>query len=261
MELWQIGGLAVVLLLIERAVLHLSNIFVMCKYQDCTIDENSKPMRIIVSVLVVLFMVFVEGTFAGSYLGYWLGKTTDVLFCLDGVLICVALFAAGYFVLGLYKFKNILYVIGFFIVFIVATFFWTNYYHNYYSNIEEEIQTRVVSEQDNDLVFLNDIPLMEMSYTPAEKTDSGEEDDYTDDVITFWCINENNEGVFYKAPVVNSKIVPITEAQKPFVRITTYRMVTVENNHNNGRVTEKTSIEWNEYVFYLPAEIMVYIGG
>ena len=80
----------------------------------------------------------------------------------------------------------------------------------------------------------------------------------TSNELSYWYANENNEGEYDSVEASSSKIVFITEEEKPYLEIITYRTYTKTINHNNGREDIETDKVWKEYIFYLPEAIMQY---
>ena len=80
----------------------------------------------------------------------------------------------------------------------------------------------------------------------------------TSDEFSYWYANANNEGIYDSVEAKDSKIVFISDEEKPYLKIISYSTYRRKINHNNGRENVRTEEEWNEYIFYLPKEIMQY---
>lgn len=224
-------------------------------------EKKSKPVRVIMNLLVIICIILVGGIANGKWLGNFSSEDEIRVYILAAIFPAILTYVVGYFVLGLYHFKNRISQICFKVVFIISIIAWTIPICNYNRNIEKITET-ITSTQERNLLYFCNIPVQEISgkisgssYLGSGKISGSIS---TSDELSYWYANKNNEGKYDSAPARNSKIVFISNEKKPYLEIISYCTYTKEINHNNGGEKTTTDKEWKEYIFYLPEVIMQY---
>lgn len=154
------------------------------------------------------------------------------------------------------------------IVSIIALAGWTLHFSKFLNNIEEINETVVAEEQENQLLYFENIPVQQVSGSLSGEVSGhifGGDGEIsgsisTSEEISYWYLNENNEGKYNSVPTDKSKIKFIEDTEKSHVKVITYRNQIRRIDKNKGRKNETTvtESEWNEYIFYLPQAIMQY---
>lgn len=80
----------------------------------------------------------------------------------------------------------------------------------------------------------------------------------TNDVLPYWYLPNGNYPAEYDiAPANASKLYPIAEGEKPYLKITKHTNITITDNQNPwGEKQENINSEWTEYEFFLPEYIV-----
>lgn len=233
-------------------------------YDDETIEENcGKPMQVFMNLLVIICIVLVGGIANAKFLGMW--ATSDIkiwTYILIGLVPSILTYLVGYFVLKLYSFSNVFSQICFILVFIISIVGWTIPISKYNRNIETTKETTVTSSEERNLVYFCNLPVQEVSGEISGASIIGiggvSGDISTSNELPYWYANEKNECLFGTATASNSKIIFITDNEKPYLEIKNYCTYTKSINHNNGKEDSVTDKEWTEYIFHVPEAIMKY---
>ena len=117
-------------------------------------------------------------------------------------------------------------------------------------------KTNVVEQKQDtrELIMFNEIPVQNISGYSSIGIGSI----YTTDEITYWYLNEQNEGLYDTAIADNSKIVFISDEEKPVVEIIEKQEQLITKNNNDGTETVEVIKKTYEYVFYLPESLKQY---
>lgn len=233
-------------------------------YNDDFLSELNVRERVVMNVLAIISIVLILGILAGASHYAWLETVEQrkVFNILIECLMLLVIYVIGHLILGLYHFKWIYSQICFIAVFIISTFCWSKPICNYMNNIEVFTETVVTSTDERQLMYFCNIPVQDISgsvhgnFFMGGGTVSGSIS--TSDELSYWYINENGEGLYDSASADNSKIIFISEDEKPYVEITSYLNYTKTINHNNEKEESTINKAWSEYIFYLPKEIMQY---
>lgn len=219
---------------------------------------SSKHVSVIMNLLVIICIILAGGITNGIWIGNFVYK--DIVDILPIIFLTSLIYVFGFLVLGLYKFSNKLSQVCFIAVFIISTIAWTIPIRNYNRNIETITETVITSTQERKLLYFCNIPVQDISgkisgsFVRGTGSISGSIS--TLDELSYWYANENNEGEYDSALASNSKIVFISDEEKPYVEIISYSDYTKTINHNNGRKDTTKNKEWEEFIFYLPEAIM-----
>lgn len=276
MEFWVLWFIGIVIAIGTRlAINKLTGVYQYCAGNPYSnkyyyIESRSKHTQIIMNVFVIICIILVGGIANGKWLGYFsseyfldFGEYPDIWgYIIAGILPCIITYVIIYLGLGLYHFSNKISKIIFIVVFMISIIGWTILICNYNRNIETVKGTTITSIQERKLLYFCNIPVQEVSgeISGSSIIGSGSISGSisTSNELSYWYANENNEGEYDSVEASSSKIVFITEEEKPYLEIITYRTYTKTINHNNGREDTETDKVWKEYIFYLPEAIMQY---
>lgn len=230
---------------------------------DGDIESRSKPVQVIMNLLAIICIILVGGIANGKWLGNLANEENRIwVYILWAIIPALATYFVGYLVLGLYHFPRLFSQICFIVVFIISIIGWTIPICNYNRNIEKITETVITSTQERKLLYFCNIPVQEISGnifgSSFLENGSISGSISTSDELSYWYANENNEGKYGSVSASSSKIVFISNEEKPYLEIITYNTYTKTINHNNGREFNTIGKKWTEYVFYLPEAIMQY---
>lgn len=228
--------------------------------------DKSKVIRMTLIGLVMLCIFLVGGTTGGMWLGNWevelSGENITIMLILYIMLLVIVplllVYCVGYVILCLSTFKGIGVQISFVIVFILSVAFWTKQVYQYEKNKEEITRTMEGEETQRELLYFCNIPVQHVAESIRWGRYSGTVDIQTLDNLSYWYLDENNEGAYDSALAMNSKIIFLEEDEEPYVEIIPQTQQKVILNRNNGKEEIESVNTWNEYRFYLPKEIMQY---
>lgn len=226
------------------------------------IEARSKPTQIIMNVLTSICIILVGGIANAKWLGNFAGEERIWVYILAAIIPALCTYVIGSCLLGIYHFSNTISQIVFIVVFIISIIGWTIPICNYNRNIETITETTITSTQERKLLYFCNIPVQEISGKISASlllgTGSISGSISTSDELSYWYANENNEGKYGSVNASDSKIVFISNEEKPYLEIISYSTYTKTINHNNGKEDTRTNKEWQEYIFYLPEAIMQY---
>ncbi len=217
-------------------------------------------MNLIAMISISLGLGIVGGALHYVFLETMGPRTTSIT--LIECLLLFVIYVVGYLIFGLYHFKLIYSRMWFIAVFLISTYCWSKPICNYMNNIEVSTETVVTSTDERQLMYFCNIPVQDISgsvhgsFLMGGGTVSGSVS--TSDELSYWYMNENGEGLYDSASADNSKIIFISEGEKPYVEIINYLNYTKTINHNNGEEESTTNKAWSDYIFHLPKEIMQY---
>ena len=252
MEFWVLFFIGIILTFITMGIM-----------DDIDVDDiyMTKFTLIVTHLLVILCIVLVGGIAVAKFLGIFYNFPIGSMFII-ALIPSFLTYATGYFVLQLFKFKNKISQICFVITFIVFIIGWTIPICNYNRNIETVTETSVEKPQERQLLFFCNIPVQNISghVSGSSVLGSGSISGSisTSDELSYWYANENGEGEYDTAIADNSKIVFIEDDTIPYVKIYSYYKCEITKNHNNGKEYIDSEQRWEEYIFYLPKEVMQY---
>ena len=222
------------------------------------IEGRSMPTRVILNILVIICIILVGGIANGL----WLSNFVGGVYILTAVFPAILTYIVVFFVLGLYHFSNLISHIVFLVVFIVSTIAWTISIDNYNQKIEATTETTLTSTEERKLLYFCNVPIQDISGNISGEhflgTGNVAGSISTSSELPYWYINENNEGIFDRVDAKSTKIVFISDDEKPHLEIISYATHIKTINYNNGKESTKTNREWKEYIFYLPKAIMQY---
>lgn len=226
------------------------------------IEARSKPTQVIMNILAIICIILVGGIANGKWLGNFAGEERIWVYILAAIIPAFLTYTVGFMVLGLYHFSNTISQIIFIVVFIISIIGWTIPICNYNRNIETITETTITSTQERKLLYFCNIPVQkisgEISGSSVLGTGGISGSISTSDELSYWYANESNEGKYGSVKASDSKILFISDEEKPYLEIISYSTYTKTINHNNGREDTRTDKEWKEYIFYLPEVIMQY---
>mgnify|MGYP006070971935 FL=1 len=259
MEFWVLWFIGIGITIGTRIAIYL----LISSHSYYSIEERSKRMQVIMNLLAIICIILVGGIANGK----WLSIFPDVemriwYYILVAIVPAFFTYFVGYFVLGLYYFSSKISQVIFIVVFIISIIGWTIPICNYNRNIETITETIITSTQERKLLYFCNIPVQEISGNIYGHSVLGSGNISgsisTLDELSYWYANENNEGKYDTAEVSSSKIVFISDEEKPYIEIISYSTYTKTINHNNGREDTRPDKVWEEYIFYLPEAIMQY---
>lgn len=225
------------------------------------IEVRSKSTQAIMNVLVIICIILVGGIANGMWLGSCESEENVLAYILAAIIPACFTYVVGYSLLGLKHFSNPVSHLIFVVVFIISIIGWTITICDYNRNIETITETTITTEERKLLYFCN-IPVQEISGQNSGSsflgTGSISGKISTSNELSYWYANENNEGKYGSVNASISKIVFISNEEKPYLEIVSYSTYTKKLNHNNGKEDIKINKEWKEYIFYLPEAIMQY---
>ncbi len=226
------------------------------------IEDNSKPVQVIMNLLASISIILVGGIANGKWLGTFSNEHKIWVYIVWAIIPACLTYLVAYLVLGLYHFKRKLSRIGFIVVFIISIIGWTIPICQYNRNIERTTEKDVASVQERRLLYFCNIPVQEISGEVSGGSIFGNGNISgsisTSDELSYWYVNENNEGKYDSVDASNSKIVFISGDEKPYLEIVNYNIYTKTINHNNGKEYKTPDKEVAEYIFHLPEAIMQY---
>lgn len=126
--------------------------------------------------------------------------------------------------------------------------------YQYAKNFTKETNVVEQKQDTRELIMFNEIPVQNISGYSSIGIGSI----YTTDEITYWYLNEQNEGLYDTAIADNSKIVFISDEEKPVVEIIEKQEQLITKNNNDGTETVEVIKKTYEYVFYLPESLKQY---
>lgn len=256
MEFWVLWFIGIGITIVTRITINkLTN-------YDEGIENRSKPIQVIMNLLAIICIVLVGGIANGKWLGNFASEDGIGIYILAAIIPAILTYLVGFFVLGLYNFTSIFSQICFIVVFFISIIGWTIPICNYNRNIETITETTITSTQERKLLYFCSIPVQEISGNISRSSFLGSGsisgNISTSDELSYWYANEKNEGKYGSVTASSSKIIFISDEEKPYLKIISYCTYTKNINHNNGGEDTITDKEWKEYVFYLPEAIMQY---
>lgn len=257
MKFWVLWFIGIVMSIVTRIAIN--QLTGNGNYDDYYIEARSKPWQVKMNVFAIICIILVGGITNGKRISYFVGEERIWVYILL-IISSGLIYEMLNFILGLYHFKSTISNIIFIVVFIISTIGWTISICNYNRNIETITETIITSTQERKLLYFCNIPVQEISgkiSTLENGSISGSIS--TSDELPYWYVNENNEGKYGSVKASSSKIVFISNEEKPYLEIISYSTYTKTINHNNGKEDTITDKEWKEYIFYLPEAIMQYL--
>ena len=124
----------------------------------------------------------------------------------------------------------------------------------YNKNIEVVTATIAEEPEERQLLYFCNIPVQNISGKIGKYSGNIS----TTEELPYWYASESNEALYDTSTASKSKIIFIEEDEIPKVEITSYTKQTKTVNHNNGKEKIEILGTWEQYVFYLPEEIMQY---
>lgn len=236
-------------------ICNLTGFFSYYSIEDC----SSKHVQVIMNLLEIICISLVGGIVNGIWISIIGHNVLDIIFT-------IIIAGVGYILLflafGLYKFSNRFSHVCFIVVFIISTIAWSISICNYNRNIETITETAITSTQERKLLYFCNIPVQDISGQISGSfvrgTGSVSGSISTSNELSYWYVDENDEGQYDSAVASDSKIVFVSDEVKPYVEIMSYSTYTKIINHNNGKENTTTDKEWKEFIFYLPEAIMQY---
>lgn len=257
MEFWVLWFIGIAITIGTRIA-----IYYLTYYDNDNIEDRSKPVQVIMNILAIICIILVGGIANGKWLGNFAGEERIWVYILAAIIPAVLTYVVGFLVLGLDHFSNGISQIVFIVVFIISIIGWTKQICNYNRNVETITETTITSTQERELLYFCNIPVQKISGKISGSsvlgTGSISGSISTSDELPYWYANESNEGKYGSVKASDSKIVFISDEEKPYLEIISYSTYTKTINHNNGREYSETDKEWKEYIFYLPEVIMKY---
>ena len=269
MEFWVLWFIGIVVAIVVRIIINLITSNDNCS-NEYYIEAKSIPIQIMIYVFVIGCIILVGGIANAQWLGNfgtYAGEgpvllVSLLLYIIIEFVIAVLSYVLVWILLDLDHFGSRISQLCFLIIFVISIIGWTIPISNYNRNIETITETEIISVQERNLLFFDNVPVQNISDNVSGssilETVGISGNVFASDKLSYWYIDENEEGKYDSVNAKNSRVVFISNEEKPNLKIIVYCDYTKTINHNNGGEEIKKYKEWEEYIFYLPESILQY---
>ena len=270
MEYWKLFGIGVIITIITTIAIRVYFRTPYALHPEHDYERICQKHPIVMWVLAIPSMVcicLVGGILVAEFLGIFAKDNVPIWgYILIAMMPAFLTYACGGSIMGFDRFQNGLIQILFIIVFIASIIGWTIPITNYNRNIETHTESVLASEENRELFYFCNIPVQKISGNISGSsilgTGSVSGNISTTSELPYWYKADNGTAKYASVPTSNSQIVFIEDGESPYVKIFYWEKRETTINHNNGSESVSVESSWQEYIFYLPKEIMQYnLGG